>query len=55
MQAFCIALTNWLLEQGYVATRLESSLQKFYGRHHEHVNRYGVSIYGMKTDLLNVS
>ena len=48
-------LTNRLLEQGYVATRLKSSLQKFYGRHHELVDRYGVSISTMKTDLFNGS
>lgn len=48
-------LTNRLLEQGYVATRLKSSLQKFYGRHHELVDRYGVSICTMKTDLFNGS
>ena len=48
-------LTNKLLEQGYVATRLKSSLQKFYGHHHELVDRYGVSISTMKTDLFNGS
>ena len=34
---------------------LKSSLQKFYGRHHELVDRYGVSICTIKTDLFNVS
>ena len=48
-------LTNRRLEHGYVATGLKSSLQKFYGRHHELVDRYGVSICAMKTDLFNVS
>ena len=48
-------LTNRLLEKGYIAIRLNSSLQKFYGRHYELVDRYGVSIYAMKTDLFNVS
>ena len=48
-------LKNRLLGQGYVATRLKSSLQKFYGCHHELVDRYGVSICAMKTDLFNVS
>ena len=33
-----------LLEQGYVASRLKSSLQKIYGRHHELVDRYDVSL-----------
>ena len=34
---------------------LKSSQQKFYGRHHELVDRYGVSICAMKTDVFNVS
>ena len=38
-------------EQGYIATRLKSSLQK-YDCHHGLVERYGVSICTMKTDLL---
>ena len=37
-------LTVRLLGQGHVATSLKSSLQKFYGRHHELLDRYGVSI-----------
>ena len=37
-------LTSKLQEQGNIATRLKSSLKKFYGRHHALVYRYGVSI-----------
>ena len=48
-------LTIRLLEHGYVAARLKSSLQKFYSRHNELIERYGVSICTMKTDLINVS
>ena len=44
-----------LLEQDYGATRLTSSLQKFYGRHHELVGHYRVYICTMKTDLFKVS
>ena len=44
---------NRLLEQGYIATRL-SSLQTFYGRCHELVDRYGVSICAMKTERVIV-
>ena len=44
-------LTLKLLEQGYVASRLKSSLQKFYGGHHELVNHYGVFICTMKADF----
>ena len=48
-------LTITILEQGYVAKRLKTSLQKFYGRHHELVDRYYVSIFTMRTDLFNGS
>ena len=34
---------------------LKSLLQKFYGRHHEFVDRYSLSICTMKTDLFNLS
>ena len=37
------------------AKRFKSSLQKLYGRHHELVDRYSVSICTMKTDLFNGS
>ena len=48
-------LTIRLLVQGYVVTRLKSSLKKFHGRHHELVDLYGVSICTMKANLFNVS
>ena len=38
------------LKPGCVATRSKSSLQKFYCRHHELVDRYGVSTWSMRTD-----
>ena len=44
-------LTNKLLRQGFVAERLKSSLQKFFGRHHELVDRYETSVAQMRTDL----
>ena len=37
-------LSHKLLSQGYVQPRLKTSLQKFYGRHHELVDRYEVSV-----------
>ena len=40
-----------LLEQSYVAPRLKSSLQKFYGRHHELIGHYKISISQMTMDL----
>ena len=39
-----LLLTIRLLNQGYDATRLKSSLQKFCGRPHELVDCYGISI-----------
>ena len=57
-QTFCIALDFFsirLLEQGCVATRLISSVQKFCCCHMELVDSYGVPICTMKTDLFDVS
>ena len=45
-------LTQKLLKQGYVAPRLKSSLQKFYGRHHDLVDRDEISISQMTMDRL---
>ena len=44
-----------LLKLGYLATKLKSSLQKFYGRHHNLMDSYVVSICTIKTDLFIVS
>ena len=44
-------LTQKLLNQGYVAPKLKSSLLKFYGRHHDLVDRYDKTITQMKEDL----
>jgi hypothetical protein len=48
-------LTQKLLEQGYVAPRLKSSLQKLYGRHYNLIDRYEISIYKMTIDLYLVA
>ena len=40
-----------LLNQGYVAPKLQSSFLKFYGRHHDLVNRYDKTVSKMKEDL----
>ena len=45
-------LTQKLLKQGYVTPRLKSSLQTFYGRHHEMVDHYDISISQMTMDIL---
>ena len=44
-------LTNKLLTQGFVAMRLKSSLLKFFGRHHELVDRYETAVAKMQSDL----
>ena len=44
-------LTHKLLQQGFVAQSLMSSLQKFYGRYHELVDRYGTSVSKMEADF----
>ena len=48
-------LTIMLLQQGYVATRLKTSLQRFYGRLHEFIDKQGVSICTIKIHLFNMS
>ena len=44
-------LTQKLLNQGYVAPKLQSSFLKFYGRHHDLVDRYDKTVSKMKEDL----
>ena len=34
----------FVLNQGFLLVRLKSSLRKFYGRHYDVVNRYGISV-----------
>ena len=45
-------LTTKLLQQGYVCNRLKSTIKKFYGRHHDILDKYGRSVTSMITDLL---
>ena len=45
-------LTQKLLKQGYVAPKLKSSLDKFYGRHKKLVDRFEISISQMTIDRL---
>ena len=39
-----LLLTKKLLNQGFLIVKLKSSLRKFYGRHHDLVDRYGISV-----------
>ena len=46
-------LTGRLLNQGFSDSRLKLSLQKFYGRYHELVDRYDKSISQLKSDIFS--
>jgi hypothetical protein len=46
-------LTRKLLNQGFVLVKLKSSLRKFYDRHHDLVDRYGISVSQMTTDMFH--
>jgi hypothetical protein len=48
-----LLLTRKLLNQGFLLVKLKSSLRKFYGRHHDLVDRYGIS--QMTTDMFHLS
>jgi hypothetical protein len=50
-----IKLTRKLLNQGFSVVKLKSSLLKFYGRLHDLVNRSGVSVSQMTTDMFRLS
>jgi hypothetical protein len=39
-----LLLTGKLLNQGFLLVKLKSSLRKFYGHHHDLVDRYGISV-----------
>jgi len=44
-----------LLNQCFLLVKLKSSLRKFYGRCHDLVNRYGISVSQMTTDMFHLS
>ena len=48
-------LTEKLLRQGFENHRLQSYLRKFYGRHHELVDRYNISVSQLSEDLFSVT
>ena len=43
--------TMKLLNQGFLLIKLNSSLRKFYDLHHDLVNRYGISVSQMTTNM----
>ena len=49
----CVMLTEKLLKQGYIRPRLEKAFKKFYGRHHELVKRYDLSVCKIIDDIFS--
>ena len=49
-----LLLTRKLLNQGFLMVKLKSSLRKFYGRNHDLVDRYGISVSQMTTDMFHL-
>jgi len=50
-----LLITRKLLNQGFLLVKLKLSLRKFYGRHHDLVDRYGISVSQMITNMFNLS
>ena len=50
-----LLLTRKLLNQGFLLVKLKSSLRKFYGYNHDLVDRYGISVSQMTTDMFHLS
>ena len=50
-----LLLTRKILNHEFLTVKLKSSLRKFYGRYHDLVNRYDVSVSPMTTDVLRLS
>ena len=46
-----LLLTRKLLNQGFLLVKLKSSLRKFCGRHHYYVDRYGIAVSQMTTNM----
>ena len=44
-----------LLNQEFQSVKLKSSLRKFFGRHHELVDRYGITVSQMTSDMFLTS
>jgi hypothetical protein len=50
-----LLLTRKLLKQGFLLVKLKSSLRKCYGRHNDLVDRYGIYVSQMTTDMFHFS
>ena len=49
-----LLLARKLLNQGFLLVTLKSSLRKCYGHHHDLVDRYGISVSEMITDIFHL-
>jgi hypothetical protein len=50
-----LLLTRKPLNNGFLMLNLKSSPRKLYSRHHDMVNRYGISVSQMTTDMFRLS
>ena len=50
-----LLLTGKLLNQWFLVVKLKSSLRKFYCSHHDLVNRYGITVSQMTTNMFWLS
>jgi hypothetical protein len=50
-----LLLTRELLNPGLLLVKIKTSLRKSYGRHHGLVDRYGISVSEMTTDMFHLS
>ena len=50
-----LLLTRKLLNLGFLLVELKSSLRKFYGRHNDLINCYGISLSQITTDMFHLS
>ena len=50
-----LLLTRKLLNQGFLLVKLKSSHRKFYGRHHDLVDRFGIAVSQLTTDMFHLS
>jgi hypothetical protein len=49
-----LLLKRKLLNQGFLLVKLKLLLRTFYGRHHDLVDRYGISVSPMTTDMFHL-
>jgi hypothetical protein len=49
-----LLLTRKLPNQGFLLVKLKSSLRKLYGRQHDLVDRYGISVSQMTTEMFHL-